>query len=122
MQEIKATLDNHPEQAPLMAELDDRNRQAHHELEVYEQTGIFPAIHPIAVQFLADKKSRQLLEKLKRENPEAFLKQVANITQNIRRIQSRIKKHHYRDEEELEKWQRNLDNAQRLMQIIKQVV
>lgn len=122
LQEIDKVIDTKPELAAEMAALDDRNRLAHRELEVFQSTGIFPAEHPLAVQFLADRKTKNELLKLKQENPEAFLKHCKNVAQNISRIRSRINHHHYKDEQELAKWQRNLVAAEHLQELTQKIL
>lgn len=122
LQELDLTIDSHPEQAALMAELDDRNRQAHHELEVYQSAGVFPAVHPIAVQFLADRKTRDRLRSLRKESPERFLRQAANAEQNVRRLRSQLNKHHYKTEEQRRRLEDNLTNAERLQHNLQAVL
>lgn len=119
---LDALLDTHPERAAELAQLDDRNRQAHHELEVYNATGIFPACHPIAVQFLADRKTEERLLLMRKQKPEKFMQQVTNCTQNIRRIESRLKNKHYKDDSERERWEHNLTTAQRLLSRMEKIL
>ena len=105
-----------------MAQLDERNRLAQGELETFASSGIFPARHPIAAQFLADRKTEQALSELKRTDPEAFLRQVANAEQNIRRLRSQLSKHHYSTDEERRRIEHNLSNAERLRERMKAVL
>ena len=50
MQEIDVLLDEQPELAIEMVELDNRNRQAHKELQLYNDHKTFLYKHPIVVQ------------------------------------------------------------------------
>ena len=122
LQEIDKIIDTHPALATEMAALDDRNRLAHRELEVFQSTGVFPAEHPLAIQFLADRKTKDDLRKLRQDNPEAFFKHCKNVAQNISRIRSRINHHHYKDEQELAKWQHNLAAAERLQELTQKIL
>lgn len=89
---LRAEVDQYPEKALAIADLDDRNRMAHHELEVFQDTGIFPCKHPMAVKFMAERKKLTEWRALKARDPEAFIKQVANLQHNITRYRSQLKK------------------------------
>ena len=104
-----------------IAELDDRNRMAHHELEVFQDTGIFPCKHPLAVQFMADRKKLSEWRALKAKDPEAFIKQVANIKNNITRYRSRLNKDKL-SEERRAATARNLANSERLHELMQKVI
>jgi len=118
---LRAEVDQYPEKALAISELDDRNRMAHHELEVFQDTGIFPCKHPLAVQFMADRKKLSEWRTLKAKDPEAFIKQVANIKNNITRYRSQLKKDKL-SEERRAAIERNLANSERLHELMQKVI
>lgn len=118
---LRAEVDQYPEKALAIADLDDRNRMAHHELEVFEKTGIFPCKHPMAVKFMAERKKLSEWRALKQKDPKGFMKQVANIEHNITRYRSQISKDKLTDEKRAS-IARNLANAERMHELMMQVV
>ena len=122
LQELDRVADTQPSVAKEMALLDERNRQAQRELEVFAQTRVFPAEHPIAAKFLAEQKKRKEYIQLKHDNPEQFTRLVTNLTQNIRRVKSRINKHHYKSDDELKRWQGNLDANIQTLQMLQDIL
>lgn len=118
---LRAEVDQYPEKALAIADLDDRNRMAHHELEVFQDTGIFPCKHPLAVQFMAERKKLSEWRALKQKDPKGFMKQVANIEHNITRYRSQISKDKL-TEEKRASIARNLANAERMHELMMQVV
>ena len=117
---LRADIDKCPESALAIADLDDRNRMAQHELEVFQGTGVFPCKHPLAVTFMADRKQMEKWRQLRREDPKAFMKQVANIEHNIRRYNSELKKK--LSAEKCERIKRNLANSERLNDLMQRVL
>lgn len=118
---LRAEVDQYPEKALAIADLDDRNRMAHHELEVFQDTGIFPCKHPLAVQFMADRKKLTEWRALKAKDPQAFMKQVANLQHNIQRYRSQLKKDKL-SEERRAAIERNLANSERLHELMQKVI
>ena len=118
---LRREIDNYPEKALAIADLDDRNRMAHHELEVFEKTGIFPCKHPMAIKFMAERKKLSEWRTLKQQDPKGFMKQVANIEHNITRYRSQISKDKLTDEKRAS-IARNLANAERMHELMMQVV
>ena len=118
---LRADIDTCPEKALAIADLDDRNRMAHHELEVFEKTGIFPCKHPMAIKFMAERKKLSEWRTLKQQDPKGFMKQVANIEHNITRYRSQISKDKLTDEKRAS-IARNLANAERMHELMMQVV
>lgn len=118
---LRAEVDQYPEKALAIADLDDRNRMAHHELEVFEKTGIFPCKHPMAIKFMAERKKLSEWRTLKQKDPKGFMKQVANIEHNITRYRSQISKDKLTDEKRAS-IARNLANAERMHELMMQVV
>ncbi|MBF0649200.1 hypothetical protein IR083_10240 [Dysgonomonas sp. GY75] len=104
-------MDDHTELAFELVTLDIRAQQAHRELQSYNDTGKFQYVHRLTVQ--NKYKSDQLAElrKLKSENPADFMNEVTNVIQNIRRIESQLHKKKYKDEEERQSWENNLEKA-----------
>ena len=119
--ELRQEVDSYPEKALAIADLDDRNRMAHHELEVFQDTGIFPCKHPLAVKFTAERKKLSEWRALRAKNPEAFMKQVANIQHNITRYRSALKKDKLTAQKRTQ-IERNLENAERLQELMQRVV
>lgn len=118
---LRAEVDQYPEKALAIADLDDRNRMAHHELEVFQDTGIFPCKHPLAVQFMADRKKLSEWRALKAKDPQAFMKQVSNLQHNITRYRSQLKKDKL-SEERRAAIERNLANSERLHELMQKVI
>lgn len=118
---LRAEVDHYPEKALAIADLDDRNRLAHKELEVFQDTGIFPCKHPLAVQFMADRKKLSEWRALKAKDPQAFMKQVSNIEHNITRYRSQLKKDKL-SEERRAAIERNLANSERLHELMQKVI
>lgn len=119
--ELRQEVDNYPEKALAIADLDDRNRMAHHELEVFQDTGIFPCKHPMAVKFMAERKKLSEWRALKAKDPQAFMKQVANLQHNITRYRSQLKKDKL-TKEKREAIERNLANSERLHELMQKVI
>lgn len=118
---LRADIDTCPEKALAIADLDDRNRMAHHELEVFEKTGIFPCKHPMAIKFMAERKKLSEWRALKAKDPQAFMKQVSNIEHNITRYRSQLKKDKL-SEERRAAIERNLANSERLRELMQKVI
>ena len=118
---LRQEIDDYPEKALAIADLDDRNRMAHHELEVFQDTGIFPCKHPLAVQFMADRKKLSEWRALKAKDPQAFMKQVSNLQHNITRYRSQLKKDKL-SEERRAAIERNLANSERLHELMQKVI
>ncbi len=102
--------------------LDIRNQQAHRELQSFNDTGKFLFIHSIAISRQFAYSQLNDLTKLKKENPDAFINEITNITQNIRRIQSNIRNKKYKSKAEKESWEDNLKKALLRKEIITQIL
>jgi len=118
---LRAEVDQYPEKALAIADLDDRNRMAHHELEVFQDTGVFPCKHPLAVKFTAERKKLSEWRALKAKDPKTFMKLVANLQHNITRYRSQLKKDKL-TKERREAIERNLANSERLNELMQRVV
>jgi hypothetical protein len=92
MQEIDTSIDSQPHLALEMIESDILNRQAHEELQAYNDHKIFLYRHPFTRtrKYYSDQFAK--LYDLRKKSPDLFLREITNITQNIRRIESNIRK------------------------------
>jgi len=111
MQEIDVLLDDNPALSMEMVLTDQRNRQAHQELTSFNETGKFVNKHPLVIRQNRYRDLYEELLELKRTNPSAFLTEITNVIQNIRRIQSQLKNKKYKSEEEKLSWEQNLEKA-----------
>ncbi|SBV98337.1 hypothetical protein KL86DYS1_12145 [uncultured Dysgonomonas sp.] len=59
---------------------------------------------------------------MKKEDPAAFLNEITNLNQNIRRITSQINNKKYKDEAEHQSWLDNLEKAKIKRQIIIELI
>ena len=118
MQEIDIIIDDRTEKAPELVNLAIRNRHAHQELQSYNDTGKFKYIHRLTINTQYKRTQRDELKKMKEDNPEAFLNEITNLNQNIRRIESNISKKKYKDEAEHQAWKKNLERAKIKREII----
>lgn len=112
MQELNRLLDEQPVLALEFVELDIRNQQAHSDLKSYNDNKVFLNKHNITKSRTFKRTQKEELLRLKRKDPAAFVKEVANLVQNIRRIESNIRGQKYKTKEELESWKDNLSRAQ----------
>jgi hypothetical protein len=122
MQEIAVLLEDQPELSMEMVELDNRNRQAHKELQLYNDHKAFLYKHPIASRRKQYDDQIAELYALKRSDPASFLKEITNTTQNIRRIKSNLNKQKYKSEEEKQSWESNLFRAETREIILKKII
>ena len=122
MQEIDVLLDDNPELAMEMVELDNRNRQAHKELQLYNDHKVFLYKHPIVAQRKQYDDMLSELYELKRTNPGALINEITNVTQNIRRIQSNLTKQKFKSPEEKESWEQNLSRAEIRKKVLEEVI
>ena len=118
MQEIDAIIDDQTNKALELVNLAIRNKQAHEELETFNDTGQFKYVHRLTKDSKYKKTQRDELKKQKEEKPEEFLNEITNLNQNIRRIESQIRKKKYKDEAEHQAWEENLQKAKIKRQII----
>ena len=118
---LRADIDDCPEKAVMIAELDDRNRMAQHELEVYQDTHVFPCKHPIATQFLEERATMDKYRTLRRTDIAKFMKQISNIRHNITRIRATLKKKDLSPEVR-SRQEANLTHALRLEELMQRVL
>ena len=122
MQEIAVLLDEQPELAMEMVKLDNRNRQAHRELQLYNDHKTFLYKHPIVARRKQYDDQIAELYELKRTDPDAFLREIKNTTQNISRIRSNLKKQKYKSDEEKQSWEQNLSRAEIRETVLKEII
>lgn len=95
-----------------------RNQQAHEELQSFNDNGSFKYIHSLTINTKYKQTQKEELKKIKENSPDIFLNEITNLNQNIRRIESNIRKKKYKDEQELQSWTDNLEKAKIKRQII----
>jgi hypothetical protein len=122
MKELDAQLDDHPEFALEIVELDNRNRLAHKELQVYNDHRIFLCKHPLALERKQYEDRLTELYALKRTDPDALLTEITNLVQNIRRIRSNLAKQKYKSDEEKQSLEKNLSRAELRKKVIEEVI
>jgi len=105
-----------------MVELDNRNRQAHKELQLYNDHKTFLYKHPIVEQRKQYDDQIAELYEMKRSNPEAFINEITNTVQNIRRIKSNLNKQKYKSEDEKLSWEENLSRAEIREAVLKEII
>ena len=118
MKDMDTTLDDNPALVSAFIDLDIRNAQAHRELTAYNNTGRFIGEHPLVRDYLGKVRESDRLRRLRSSQPDELLRQIANTKQNIRRIESNIRRKKYRSEQELESWNNNLANAKSKLDIM----
>ncbi len=119
MVQIDKVIDQKPTPARIqeLAELRIRNLQAFRELDHFNSTGEYLNRHPLVAHF----DTRQQLEKLLKENPDAFLEEYANCRENVKRYRSflnnkkRNEKHGEKDKVNLKK---HLDREAMMKEIL----
>lgn len=122
MTALDRLLDEQPILAEEFVKLDIRNQQAHTELQSFNNTHRFANVHPLVVDKTFRQTQTDELRELKRTQPEKFINELANITQNIRRINSNIKNKKYKTDEELQGWNENLARAKIRLEIVKKIL
>ena len=122
MQEIHFILDDHPDLSLEMVQLDNRNRQAHAELQAYNNHKVFVYKHPIVTQRKQYDDMLSELYELKRTNPGALIDEITNVTQNIRRIKSNLNKNKFKSPEEKQSWEENLSRAEIRKKVLEEII
>lgn len=62
------------------------------------------------------------LEALQKNSPGTFLNEITNLNQNIRRIESNIRRKKYKNDTELKSWLENLERSKIRQQIIEALI
>ena len=121
MQEINNIIDEQPHFAREQVELHIRNQNAHKELKSYNDTHSFLNIHDLTIKSTITRTLKEEMRLLQLNNPDAFLNEITNTEQNIRRINSQIQNKKYKSNKELESWNENLKNALNKREILKEL-
>lgn len=122
MQEIDALIEDNTELSLEMIECDIRNKQAHEDLAHYNEYQTFKYLHPFTKREKIYNEQKTELLFLKKNNPESFIKESANVLQNIRRIESNIRSKKYKSDDELQSWTQNLTRANIRKEIITEII
>jgi hypothetical protein len=122
MKELDAQLDDHPELALEIVELDNRNRLAHKELQVYNDHRIFLCKHPLILERKQYEDQLSELYAIRRTDPAALLAEITNVTQNIRRIRSNLSKKKYTSDDKKKSWEQNLARLELKKTILEEVI
>ncbi|MDR1866120.1 MAG: hypothetical protein LBR08_11190 [Bacteroidales bacterium] len=122
MKEIDTQLDDHPELALEMVELDSRNRQAHAELQLYNDHRNFRYKHSLT-QHLKEKKDIILeFAEMKHSNPERFVKECANVIRGLNRYGKMLCDDSFASTEAKEKCEENLSKYKLKHSIIQMLI
>lgn len=105
-----------------LVEQDILNKLADDELLHFQKNKTFLYKHPVAAQKKFEQDSIEDLRKLKTSNPLQFINEITNINQNIRRIESQIRKKKYRDDDTLRSWEENLMRAKLKREILTEMI
>ena len=122
MKELDAQLDDHPELAREIVDLDSRNRLAHKELQLYNDHRLFLCRHPLTLERRQYDEQLSELYLLKRADPAALTVEIANVMQNIRRIRSNLSRKKYKSGDEKQAWEENLSRSELRKKIIEEVI
>ncbi|MDR0829746.1 MAG: hypothetical protein LBN95_06510 [Prevotellaceae bacterium] len=122
MQQIDVLLDAQPELAVEMVELDNRNRLAHKELQLYNDHKTFHYQHPILKEQKEYDTLLAELQVIRQNSPADLLNEIANVLQNIRRIQSNLKNKKYKTDDEKQNWESNLQRAELRKSILETII
>lgn len=105
MVKLHDILDENPDRAGEMVELDIRNHLAWKELNCFEKNRNFLWEHPV----LQKKKRISELIELKKNNPSELLDLFVQNDKGITRYKSQIRTEKYKDDAELVKWQTHIE-------------
>jgi hypothetical protein len=109
MQEIDILLDTNPELSVELIDCEIRNRQAHDELQSYNDNKIFLFKHPFTQRKQFHDKILAELYEIKRTNPDAFIQECFSIKRNLQRYTKQIENDKFKDVTEKQQAQRNLE-------------
>ncbi|MDR1436892.1 MAG: hypothetical protein LBI65_02110 [Candidatus Symbiothrix sp.] len=109
MKEIDALLDEQPGLAMEMVKLDNRNRQAHKELQLYNDHKTFLYAHPLLVRKKEEDDILSFLTALKQNTPEAFVKECYNTVKGLNRYKKLLENNSFDSEEDKLRCLDNLD-------------
>jgi hypothetical protein len=116
---IDAELDKSPtpDLVSELAELRIRNLLCFSELETLNNTGKFRGKHPLIKFFSV----RQLLAKLRKDDPEQFLYDFSTCRDNVKRYSSFLKRKEITDDQR-KKWEKQHDKHSSRLELMKEVM
>jgi len=82
----------------------------------------FSQKNDLVVKHKAKKHFGKDMELFQKHLPSDRLKEITNVTQNIRRIKSNINKQKYKDENEKQSWKKNLSQAETREAVLKEII
>ena len=122
MQEIDKLIDDDTSLAIEFVLLDIKNKQAHLERAAFNDCGVFIYKHPLTQNRKDYDEEMSRLYEMRKTDPEAFINEITNITQNIRRIKSNLKNKKYKSNEEFEAWGQNLIKSEMRQSILHKII
>jgi hypothetical protein len=114
MRKLDPFIDDDSEVLKKFCKLEERSQNAHEELILFSKTKTFKYNHPVTSEY----KKTLLLEKMKREAPSDFIKEIANIDKYVSRYKSYLKNKKYKNEEERLKWLKLLSEYEEKQRIV----
>ena len=120
MIELDTELDTDPNDNNIgqMVKADTLNRLAFVELEYYEKHGTFKGDHPIVRRYRLLNK----LNRLRRNDPGQFTKDMVNASKGITRYQSLIRTEKHKDLEERVTWENLIKEYQEKLEIMEELI
>ncbi len=110
--------DPSPENIKKLIDDDERNLLGFRELESYNSTHTFLYVHPLLKKY----KLESDLERLRKSNPERFMKELINADKSITRYQSLINNRKYKDKQERLSWQNHIKKFREKKEIMKRLL
>ena len=110
--------DPSPENIKKLLDDDERNLLGFRELESYNNSHTFLYVHPL----LKKHKLESDLERLRKSNPERFMKELINADKSITRYQSLINNRKYKNKQELAAWRQHIQKFREKKEIMKQLL
>ncbi len=121
MIEADQALDKNPnsyEDIKKLVENDIRNKLGWNELQSFNDTGNFLWKHTI----LAHHKIRNELTRLKKENPEKFMRDFVNADKSITRYQSKINNNKFKNDTEKESFENHIQKFKEKKSIMTELI
>lgn len=106
-----------PDKVSGLAELRIRNLQCFSELRSYNDTGKFRLEHPLIRQYSI----RFELQEMLKRNPEQFLEEFRNVSNNVARYKSFLNRDK-KDKKASENWKTRLTDHQEKEQLMKEIL
>lgn len=112
MQEIDILIDDDPSLSVELIDMEVRNRQAHEELEAYNDQKIFLFRHPLTRRKQMHDSILKDLYQIRRNNPDAFIQECYSIKRNLQRYSRQLEAGSFKSDEEKQKAMINLERYQ----------